>query len=101
MNKINIQEITSTLDTLKDLKARLSFELKECEKGIEKEELKLIALLNQTGVKEMVHGVYSFGFKETSRCAFDQKLFAEKEPDLYNKYKLTKLSEKFEFKINK
>jgi len=103
MNKITIdlEQITQEMDALKDQKARLSFELKEVEKEIEKRELQLIALLSQQGVNEMQYGVYSFGLKTTKRTAFDQKLFSADNPDLYEKYKLTKESEKFEFKINK
>jgi hypothetical protein len=99
--EIDLDEITKQMDELKDTKARLEFELKMTKEEIEKNELKLIALLNQTGVDEMQFGVYSFGLKITKRKAFDQKLFGSDYPDLLDKYKVEKESEKFEFKINK
>ena len=98
---IDLDLITSEMDTLKDQQARLKFELKETEKEIEKRELQLIALLSQLDVNEMQHGVYSFGLKTVTRKAFDQKLFGKEHPDLLEEYKLEKDSEKFEFKINK
>ena len=98
---IDLDLITSEMDTLKDERARLKFELNNVEKEIEKRELQLVALLAQADVKSMDYGVYSFGLKETTRTAFDQKLFKEEQPELFNKYYLPKVSEKFEFKINK
>ena len=98
--KINLDEITAQMDELKDTKARYEFELKKVKEEIEKRELQLIALLNQMGVNEMQHGIYSFGLKVKQRTALDQKLLAQELPDIYNKYKITKESESFEFKIN-
>lgn len=97
--EIDLDKITSEMDALKDDKARLSFELKNVEKEIEKRELQLIALLGQMDVKEMDFGIYSFGFKEYSRTSFDQKAFKEAEPELFNKYYLPKTTERFEFKV--
>jgi hypothetical protein len=98
---IDLDLITSEMDTLKDEKARLSFELKNVEKEIKKRELQLVTALQQADVKTMDYGVYSFGWKTTKRKAFDQKLFKEKQPDLFNQYYIEKETEKFEFKINK
>lgn len=97
---IDIDKITQEMDTLKNDKARLSFELKEIEKEIEKRELQLIALLSQADVKEMEYGIYHFGLKEYKRTAFDQKAFKEAEPEMFAKYYVPKVSERFEFKIN-
>lgn len=58
---IDLDLITSEMDTLKDEKARLSFELKNVEKEIEKRELQLVTALQQADVKTMDYGVYSFG----------------------------------------
>ena len=99
--EINLDQITENLDAIKQQKARLSFELKELEKLEEKEELKLIALLGQYDVKTMTYGVYEFGLKEVTRKAFDQKLFGQKHPELLEEFKTEKVTEKFEFKINK
>ena len=98
---IDLDAITADMDLLKDEKARLSFELKNVEKEIEKRELQLVTVLQRANVKTMDYGVYSFGWKTTKRKAFDQKLFKEKQPDLFNQYYIEKESEKFEFKINK
>lgn len=98
---IDLDAITSEMDTLKDEKARLSFELKNVEKEIEKRELQLVTALQQADVRTMDYGVYSFGWETTKRKAFDQKLFKEKQPDLFNQYYIEKESEKFKFKINK
>jgi predicted nucleic acid-binding Zn-ribbon protein len=98
---IDLEKITSEMDALKDDKARLSFELKNVEKEIEKRELQLIALLSQADVKSMDYGVYSFGLVEKKRTAFDQSLFKEEQPEMFAKYYLPKVSEKFEFKVNK
>ena len=98
---IDLDAITADMDTLKDEKARLSFELKNVEKEIEKRELQLVTALQQADVRTMEYGVYYYGWKTTKRKAFDQKLFKEKQPDLFNQYFIEKESEKFEFKINK
>ena len=103
MNKVTIDldTITSEMDTLKQNKARLQFDLKEVEKEIEKRELQLVALLSQKGVNEMQYGVYTFGLKTSKRTAFDSKLFQEKNPEIYEQFKTTKEYEKFSFKVNK
>lgn len=98
---IDLDAITADMDLLKDVKAKLSFELKNVEKEIKKRELQLATALQQADVRTMDYGVYSFGWETTKRKTFDQKLFKEKQPDLFNQYCIEKESEKFEFKINK
>ena len=66
---------------------------------MEKYELQLIALLWQMNVKEMNYKCYSFGFKEVSRTALDQKYLKEHYSDIAEKCTFTKTSEKFEFKV--
>lgn len=102
MNKVEIdlEAITKRRDELMDLQARYKFELKQVEKEMETLDLKLIALLDQTGTDEMQYGAYKFYWKTTSRTAFDQKLFGTEHPDLLEKYKITKQNKVFEFKIN-
>lgn len=99
--ELDLDAITQHLDELKDARARYKFELNNVEKEIEKEELKLIALLDKAGVDEMQHGIYSWGWKITTRNAFDQQLFSSENPELFEKYKLIKENKKFDFKINK
>lgn len=98
---LDLELITKEMDTLKDDRARLKFELTNIEKEIEKRELQLTALLGQMKVKTMDYGVYSFGFKEVTRTALDQKLLKERYPEQYNDCYVQKVSEKFEFKINR
>lgn len=103
MNKIEIDldTITQELDQIKQDIARYKFELNNLEKEREKRELQLTALLGQMDVKTMDYGCYTFGFKEYKRTAFDQKLFREEHPDMFDKYYIPKVTERFEFKINK
>ena len=98
---INLDEITAQMDELKDAKARYEFELKKVKEEIEKRELQLVALLNQMGVDEMQHGIYSFGIKIKQRTSLDQKYLKENFKDIAEKCTFTKESESFEFKINK
>lgn len=99
--EIDLEKITSEMDLLKQDKARLKFELNNVEKELEKRELQLVTTLSKLEVDSMDYGVYSFGWKVTKRKAFDQKLFKEEQPDVFNKYYLEKENKKFEFKINK
>ena len=98
--EIDLDKVTSEMEELKDAKARLEFELKEVKKKIEKNELILVAVLNQNGVNEYQHGVYTFGWRTKTRTAFDQALFKEKEPVLFEQYKTTKETQDFVFSIN-
>ena len=97
--EIDLDVITDTMDNLKKEKARLEFDLKEVNKEIEKYELQLIALLGQMNVKSMDYKGYSFGLKEISRTALDQKYLKEHYSDIAEKCTFTKTSERFEFKI--
>lgn len=97
----NLKELTQQMDVLKDQKAALEFDLKNCEKEIEKIELQLQNILSQTGADSMDYGVYTFGWKITTSKRFNQKAFGQMYPDLLEKFKLPTESKKFEFKINK
>ena len=99
--EINLAETTQHLDELKDTRARLKFELAAVDKEIEKEELKLSTLIEQQGVNQMDFGVYTFGWDYSERRAFDQKAFCKDYPELYEKYKTSKQTKSFSFKINK
>lgn len=98
---IDLDLITSEMDALKDEKAKLKFELNNIDKEIEKRELQLIAVLEQAKVESMDYGVYTFGFKQTTRKALDQKLFKAEQPEIFEKYCIEKVNEKFDFRINK
>lgn len=97
--EIDLDVITNSLDELKDKRARLSFELKQTEKDIEKYESALGLFLKQQKLDNLVYGRYEFGFKEYTRTAFDQQAFKQGHEELFNKYKLPKVTERFEFKV--
>lgn len=101
MNKIEIDldTITKELDQIKDDMARYKFELGKLEKEKEKRVIQLTALLGQMDVKSMDYGAYTFGWKEYKRTAFDQQLFKREQPELFQKYYIPKVTERFEFKI--
>lgn len=99
--EIDLKELTKQMDDLKDLEARLKFDLKNTEKEIEKIELQLQALLNQADVESMDFGIYSFGWVTKTRKAFSQKAFGQVYPDLLEKFKIETENKSFEFKINK
>lgn len=99
--EINLEEITKQMDDLKDLEARLKFDLKNTQKEIEKIELKLQALLENMEVESMDFGIYSFGWVTKTRKAFSQKAFGQVYPDLLEKFKIETESKTFQFKINK
>ena len=97
--EIDLDFITEKMDELKDKQARLKFELKQTEQQIGKYELQLQTLLDNLNVNDYQYGNYTFGWKIGSRTAFNQSLFKEKEPDLFEKYKVTTETKQFVFKI--
>lgn len=97
--ELDLEKITAKMDELKDIQAKLEFELKQTKKQIEKYELQLQAVLTSNSVESMQYGNYSFGWKETMRNLFNQKLFQEDYPDLFDNYKMQKTIKSFEFKI--
>lgn len=97
-----MDELNATIDNMleiKDLIAQHKFELKRLEQQEELLELKLVGFLKKKKVNEMILPNCHFGMKVAQRTAFDQKLFSKEHPELFDKYKLTKETERFEFKI--
>lgn len=84
---------------VKDLIAQHKFELKRLEQQEELLNIKLIGFLKKMNVEEMMLPNCRFGIKTKSRTAFDQKLFSTENPDLFERYRTTKETEYFEFKI--
>ena len=84
---------------IKDLIAQHKFELKRLEQQEELLNIKLIGVLKQKNINEMILPNCRFGFKIAKRTAFDQKLFSKENPELSKKYKTTKEKESLEFKI--
>ena len=99
--EIDLDAITARRDELMDLKARYAFEQKQVEKEMEKLDLQLIALLDQTGTDSMDYGSYTFGWKISQRTSLDQKYLKEHYADIAAKCTFTKESKNFDFKINK
>ena len=97
--EIDLDVLTQELEEWKDTKARYQFELKQVEKEIEKREIALGLFLKQNKLDNLIHGRFEFGFKEYTRTAFDQQAFKADYEELFNKYKLPKTTERFEFKI--
>ena len=98
---IDLDQLTAAMDALKAEKARLTFELNNISKEIEKRELQFVALLGKLKVKEMQHGIYTIELKEYTRNMLDQRLLKEKFPEQYQACYLPKVSEKIDFRINK
>lgn len=96
------EELNSIIDEMlqiKDFEAQHKFELKRLEQQEELLNVKLIGVLKKMNVNEMVLSNCKFGMTTKTRTVFDQKLFSQENPELFEKYKLTKEIEKFEFKI--
>lgn len=101
MKDVNLEELTLKMDELKDLEARLKFDLKNTQEEIEKIELQLQNVIEKAGVNNMDYGVYTFGWEVKKRKAFSQKAFGQVYPDLLEKFKLETETKSFVFKINK
>lgn len=101
MKDVNLEELTLKMDELKDLEARLKFDLKNTQEEIEKIELQLQNVIEKAGVSNMDYGVYTFGWEVKKRKAFSQKAFGQVYPDLLEKFKLETETKSFVFKINK
>ena len=98
---INLQEITAVCEELKDTQARLKFELKQTEDQLDKYYSILENLLERSNVDSMSYGPYIWKYKTTVRRTFNQSLFKESHPDLYEEFKMPSESKKLEFKIYK
>lgn len=94
-----INQVVDQMLEVKDLLAQHKFEIKRLEQQEELLNIKLIGYLKKMDVNQIQLPNCSFGFKTTSRCAFDQKLFSKENPELFEKYKITKEKESFDFKI--
>lgn len=99
--EIDLDAITQRMDELKKNEAEYKFLLKQTTDEIEKLNLKLIALLDQTGTDSMDYGIYSWEYKDVQRTALDQKMLKEKYLEVFNDCYVTKTNKKFNFSINK
>lgn len=94
-----MNEIIDEMLEIKDLIAQYKFEIKRLETKEELLNVKLIALLKEKQVNEMIFPNCRFGFVKKTRTAFDQGLFSKENPELFEKYKITKEKEDFVFKV--
>lgn len=100
LQNVDLKELTKQMDELKDMEARLKFELKNTQAEIEKIELELKNVIDKAGVESMDFGIYTFGWVTKTRKAFSQKAFGQVYPDLLEKFKIETVTRKLEFKIN-
>ena len=101
LQNVDLETLTKQMDDLKDLQARLKFDLKNTESEIEKIELQLANVLSKMGVDNMEFGIYSFGYEIKVAKRFNQKAFGQMYPELLEKFKLPSESKSFVFKVNK
>ena len=97
--EIDLEQITDELDNINDQIANYTFKIKQLQKEKDKREMALGLFLKQNKMDNLVYGRFEFGFKEYTRTAFDQALFKQEQPELFEKYKLPKTTERFEFKL--
>lgn len=99
-NELNLDDITSYMDELKKARAEQAFNLKLLDEEIKKTEIKLETILQMSGADEVIHGIYRFGYKTTTKTLFNQAEFKKDNPELFEKYKTEKTYKNFDFKIN-
>lgn len=102
MNKQLEQQLTeavTTMDVLKQEKARLEFELKNIDSQIDRQRLFLENVLSNLGIDNMQFKGFTFGWKTIKSNRFNQKLFAEDYPQLLEQYKKEVVNSRFEFKV--
>lgn len=101
MVDVDLTAITDEYDALNQEIKQKEFEINQYKKRQERLQLMMMAVLNQADVEEMEFNGYKFGLKTVTRKALDQKLLASEQPDIFEKYKVEKTSERFDFKIMK
>lgn len=87
---VNIQALIDVMNQLTDEELRLKNELKQIEKKKDEVQFEMEKVLEEENKEVITCGYWSFGWNVKNRTAFDQKLFKEKHPDLYEEFKTTK-----------
>lgn len=87
---VNIQALIDVMNQLTDEELRLKNELKQIEKKKDEVQFEMERVLEEENKEVITCGYWSFGWQVKNRTAFDQKLFKEKHPDLYEEFKTTK-----------
>lgn len=91
------QALVSIMDELLTKQLELKTQLKQVEKEIEKYEFLMQEILEKEKKDIITCGYWSFGWDIKQRTAFNQSLFKEKHPDLYEEFKTTSEIKKFCF----
>lgn len=86
----NIDALIEVMNTLVDEELRLKNELKQIEKKKDEVQFEMEQVLKEENKEVITSGYWSFGWQVKNRTAFDQKLFKERHPDLYEEFKTTK-----------
>lgn len=94
---VNIQALIDVMNQLTDEELRLKNELKQIEKKKNEVQFEMERVLEEENKEVITCGYWSFGWSVKNRTAFDQKLFKEKHPDLYEEFKTTKEIRSFNF----
>lgn len=92
-----IQALVSIMDELTTKQLELKSQLKSVEKEIEKYQFLMQEVLEKENKDIITCGYWSFGWDVKQRTSFNQALFKEKHPDLYEQFKTTNEIKKFQF----
>lgn len=96
-NDVNVQALIDVMNELTDEELRLKNELKQIEKKKDEVQFEMERVLKEENKEVITLGYWSFGWSVKNRTAFDQKLFKESHPDLYEEFKITKEIKSFCF----
>ena len=97
MENANCEALIDIMNQLTDEEIRLKNELKQIEKKKDEIQYEMEKVLETEKKDFITVGYWSFGWDVKQRTAFNQSLFKEKHPDLYEKFKTTSEIKKFCF----
>ena len=97
MENANCEALIEVMNTLTDEELRLKNELKQIQKKKDEVQFEMEKILEQEKQEVITCGYWSFGWDVKQRTAFDQKLFKEAHPKLYEEFKTTKEIRTFQF----
>lgn len=89
-DKEKIEFLVAFMDELTTKQLDLKRQLKLVEDEIKKTEYEMQTILEKEKKEIITCGYWSFGWNVKQRTAFDQSLFKEKHPELYEQFKTTK-----------
>lgn len=97
MENANVEVLVDVMNQLTDDELRLKNELKQIEKKKNEIQFEMEKILETEKQDVITCGYWSFGWDIKQRTAFNQTLFKEKHPDLYEQFKTTSEIKKFQF----